>query len=92
MKRFLPTLALLTVGLLLLTSGVNATLNCLDRAPSENSFVWYNEKGVAIMTFTGFSALVQKFPHPARPTTSSLFHRTSNAVASTDAVPSLRYF
>jgi hypothetical protein len=86
MKRFLQILALLTVALLLLASGVNATFDYLDRAPSENAFVCYNDKGEAVFTFTGVQALIQKFPRSARPATGLLFHRTGNSVAFTTNV------
>lgn len=81
MKRFLQILALLTIALLLLASGVNATFDYLDRAPSENAFVCYDAKGHAVFAFTGMQALLQKFPRPARPATGSLFHRTTSSVA-----------
>ncbi len=86
MKRFLQILALLTVALLLLTSGVNATFDYLDRAPSENAFICYNDRGEAVFAFTGMQALMQKFPRPIRPTTGSLFHRTDSSIAFAPAV------
>ena len=87
MKRFLQILALLTVALLLLASGVNATFDYLDRAPSENAFVCYNDKGETVFVFTGMQALLQKFPRPARPATGSVFHRTTSSVAFAPASP-----
>jgi hypothetical protein len=81
MKRFLQILVLLTVALLLLTSGVNATFDYLDRAPSENAFVCYNTQGEPVFAFTGMQALLQKFPRPARPATGLLFHRTASSIA-----------
>jgi hypothetical protein len=87
MKRFLQTLTLLTVALLLLASGVNATFDYLDRAPSENAFVCYNDKGEAVFAFTGMQALLQKLPRPLHPTTGYLFQRTTNSVAFAPAAP-----
>jgi hypothetical protein len=94
MKRFLNILGLLTVALLLLTSGVNATLDHLDRASSENTFVCYDDKGQVVFTFTGAQALAQKMPRPVRATTGALFHRADDSVASTvdPAAEQSRYF
>jgi hypothetical protein len=94
MKRFLNILGLLTVALLLLTSGVNATLDRLDRASSENAFVCYDDKGQVVFSFFGAQALAQKIPRPVRATTGALLHRTDNSVASTadPAAEPTRYF
>jgi hypothetical protein len=87
MKRFLQILALLTVALLLLASGVNATFDYLDSAPAENIFVGYNEKGEAVLALAGPQALAQKLPRPVRPTTGSLLHRAGSSVAFAPVVP-----
>jgi hypothetical protein len=81
MKRFLHILGLLMVALLLLTSGVNATFDYLDRAPSENAFVCYNDKGETVFVFTGLQALAQKMPRPLRPTTGAIVPRADDSVA-----------
>jgi hypothetical protein len=81
MKRFFPTLVLLIAALLLLASGVNATLDRLDRAPAQNAFVFYNDKGEVVLCFFGAPALAQKFPRPLRPSTSSLYHRGESELA-----------
>jgi hypothetical protein len=81
MKRFLLTFLAVMAAVMLLTSGLNATLERMDRAPLENTFVCYNNKGEAVLTFTGLQALIQKFPRPLRPAASSLYHRTATAVA-----------
>jgi hypothetical protein len=60
MKRFLQTFLLLVVGLLVLTTGVNSTLDGLGRSPAQNLLTWYSEKGAVLMAFTGERALLQK--------------------------------
>jgi len=73
-KRFLKTFLLLIVALLLLVSGVDATLDHLSRAPSQNAFVSYNEKGEAVLAYSGDAALAQPFVPPAH-ATAALLHR-----------------
>ena len=54
MNRFLKILALLIVSLFFVVSGVNATLDHLTRSSTTpNSYVWYNEKGDAILAYSG---------------------------------------
>ena len=83
MKRFLQILALLTVALLLLASGVNATFDYLDRAPSDERIrdLVTIATGEAVFAFTGdCRRCPESFPRPARPTTGSHFpsHRVSS--------------
>jgi hypothetical protein len=94
MKRFLHILGLLTVVLLLLASGVNATLDRLDRASSENGFVCYNDKGEVVFALAGAPALAQKIPRPVHATTGALFRPADTSVASTAdaAADQTRYF
>jgi hypothetical protein len=75
MKRFLKTFSLLIVALLLLVSGVDATLDHLSRAPSGNSLVWYNQKGQAILAYSGEAALSQRFLPAAHAAAPVLLHR-----------------
>jgi hypothetical protein len=75
-KRFLKVFCLLIISLLLLATGVDATLDRLAHSPSQNSFTWYNAKGDAVVAYEGQAALAQGFSHPIRPTPSGLLHRT----------------
>jgi hypothetical protein len=74
-KRFLKTLTLLVVTLLLLASGVDATLDHLGHLPADNSLTWYDTRGNPVLAYTGEAALVQKFPRPARLSAPMVFHR-----------------
>ncbi len=53
MKRFLKTFVLLIISLFALVSGVDAALDHLSHIPSQSTIVVYNEKGVAVLTYSG---------------------------------------
>ncbi len=76
MNRFLKIFCLLIVALFLLVSGVDATLDHLARSPGQNSFIWYNEKGEAVLAYDGDAALAQHFIRPSHPAAPALFHRS----------------
>jgi hypothetical protein len=75
-KRFLKVLSLLVVALMLLASGVDATLDQLSRTPAQSSFVWYNEKGDAVLAYCGDLAQCKSFSHPIPPAAPVFLHRT----------------
>ncbi len=75
MKRFLKTLSLLIVALLLLVSGVDATLDHLARSVAQNTFTCYDEKGQAVLAYSGEVALSQRF-RPMRVAVPAFLHRT----------------
>lgn len=66
MKRFLKTFSLLMAALLLLLSGVDNTLDRLERSSMQNSLTWYNQRGEAVLVFSGESALSQKLIRQSR--------------------------
>jgi hypothetical protein len=65
--RFLKILCLLVGALLLLFSGVDTTLDRLERGAAENTLTWYDLQGNPILVYNGESALVEKLARPARP-------------------------
>jgi hypothetical protein len=75
-KRFLKVFTLLVISLLLLATGVDATLDRLAHAPDQNSFTWYSAKGDAVVAYEGPAALAQAFGHPAHGAATGLLHRT----------------
>jgi hypothetical protein len=76
-KRFLQVATLLIIGLFVLVSGLDATLDHVARTPGQSSFTWYNEKGGPILAYSGDLSLSPIYAHPA------YLHRTS-----TDELPS----
>ncbi len=52
-KRFFLILGLLTVTLLGLAAGVNATLDHITKAPDQNSLVVYDSQGRALYAYYG---------------------------------------
>ena len=75
MKRFFNVFSLLMVTLLLLATGVDATLDHLANSPRENAFTFYTEKGQAQLAYSGAAALQQDFPKPVR-VSAPVLHRT----------------
>jgi hypothetical protein len=67
MKRFLKTLSLLMAGLLLLVSGVDATLDHMTRSTMPSSYTWYNEKGDALFAYSGNFSLDLSKPYVKPP-------------------------
>ena len=53
MKRFLKTFVLLIISLFVLVSGVDAALDHLSHVPTQSTFIVYNEKGVAVLAYSG---------------------------------------
>jgi len=52
-KRFTKTFILLIISLFVLVSGVNVTLDRLSQSPTQSTYTFYNEKGVAVFAYTG---------------------------------------
>lgn len=72
MKRFLKTLTFLSVGLFLLVSSVDTTLDHMSRSASQSTYTWYDAKGNVVFAYNG--DIVTK-PYPKR--VPFLIHRTS---------------
>lgn len=72
MKRFIKIFVLLIVCLFVVVSGVDATLDHMSHSATQNSFVWYTDKGESVFVYHGDLALCQSYTKP----TSSL-HRMS---------------
>ncbi len=53
MKRFLKILVLLTVSLFVLLSGIDLALDNLSHSSDQNSVTVYNEKGEAVLAYSG---------------------------------------
>jgi hypothetical protein len=75
-KRFLKTFVLLTVGLLLLASAVDAALDRLSRSAMQNSFTVYNEQGAVILAYDGDLSACKAYAKPGPVTVPSFLHRT----------------
>jgi predicted lipoprotein with Yx(FWY)xxD motif len=63
-NRFLITLGLLTVSLLALAAGVNASLDHLTAAPVQNSFVVYDDQGHTLYAYNGDFSSSSVAVHP----------------------------
>ena len=81
MKRFLKVLALLIVGLFALVSGVDATLDHMTLAGTQNSFVWYTDKGQMALDYHGDLTLCQAYTKPVPVAPSGLLHRGARGSA-----------
>jgi hypothetical protein len=53
MNRFLKTFALLIVSLFLLVTGVDATLDRLERARLQNTYTLYSDEGAMVIAYNG---------------------------------------
>ena len=53
MQRFLKIFVLLMIALFLLVSGVNVALDRISRAPVQNFYSFYNEKGELTVAYNG---------------------------------------
>lgn len=76
MKRFLKTFLLLIFSLFLLVSGVDKALDQLTQAPTQNSFVVYNEKGVAVLAYNGDLSSGKAYLKPEAALAPSFIHRS----------------
>jgi hypothetical protein len=52
-KRFFLTLGLLTVSLVTLALGMNASLDHMTKAPDQNSFAVYDGQGRTLLAYNG---------------------------------------
>jgi hypothetical protein len=52
-KRFLRTLGFLILALIALASGVDATLDHMSQAPTQNSVVIYDDHGNSLYAYNG---------------------------------------
>jgi hypothetical protein len=75
-KRFLKVFILLFVGLFLLVSGVDATLDQLSRSPVQNSYTFYSGKGHPIASYAGDLSLCKPVIKPVSMTPPIVIHRT----------------
>ena len=64
MKRFLKISVLLLVSLFVLVSGLDATLDHLNRSTTQNAFTWYDEKGEAVISYNGDLAYCKAYAKP----------------------------
>jgi hypothetical protein len=64
MKRFLKVLALLTVGVFAVVSGLDVTLDHISSTVTQSEFTCYNQKGQVIAEYHGAMALAQVSPLP----------------------------
>jgi hypothetical protein len=76
MKRFLKVFVLLIAGLFALITGVDHALDRIASAPAQNSFCWYNEQGVAVVSYTGDLALCREYVKPLAVVPHAFLHRT----------------
>ncbi len=76
MKRFLKIFALLIVSLSMLVSGVDAALDHLSHAASQNSLTLYNEKGGVVAAYTGDLSLCKVCVKPGLVAERAFLHRT----------------
>jgi len=75
-KRFLKTLALLTVSLFLLVSGVDAALDHISHSPMQGSFTVYNEQGGVLFAYEGDLSDCKVCLKPGSATIPAFLHRT----------------
>jgi hypothetical protein len=75
-KRFLKTFALLSLSLFLVASGVDAALDRLSHADTQNSFTVYNEQGSVVLAYDGDLSVCKAFIRPEPAAVPNLFHRT----------------
>jgi hypothetical protein len=85
-KRFFKVLVLLVVGLFILMSGVDVTLDHLTRSLSQSSYTFYGDRGEVLASFTGDLALCPIGIRPGAPSQPNYLRRTSGAATSSPAV------
>ena len=76
MKRFLKTFALLIVSLFLVASGVDAALDRLSHAATQNSVTVYNEQGGVILAYNGDLSVCKIYARPGPVAVPTFLHRT----------------
>ena len=76
MKRFLKTLALLVVCLLVIASGVNAALDHITQSPTQSSFTVYNPQGQTILVYNGDLTACKALAKPGPVSVPRFLHRT----------------
>jgi hypothetical protein len=75
-KRFLKTLVLLVVSLFLVVSGVDAALDHLSHANTQNSFTVYDEQGSVVLAYDGDLSVCKAYARPEPVAAPNFFHRT----------------
>jgi hypothetical protein len=75
-KRFLKTLGLLSISLFLIVSGVDAALDHLSHADTQNSFTVYNEQGNVVLAYDGDLSACKVCARPEPIAVPGIFHRT----------------
>jgi hypothetical protein len=75
-KRFLKTLALLTVSLFLVASGVDAALDHLSHSVTQSSFTEYNECDRVILAYNGDLSAYKACTKPGPAAAPILLHRS----------------
>ena len=75
MKRFLKTFVLLTISLFVVVSGVDAALDHLARAPVQNSFTVYNDRGSVLLAYDGDLSVCKAFAKPEPLASANFLHR-----------------
>jgi len=76
MKRFLKTFALVIVSLFMLVSGVNVTLDQMNRSATKSSYTFYSEKDTVLIAYTGDLKSCPVYVRPGMGTPLISQHRT----------------
>jgi hypothetical protein len=78
MKRHLKVFVLLMISLFVLMSGVDATLDHLAHAPSQNAFASYNQKGQVVVAYSGDLNGCKAYTRLGNPASANALPRSSS--------------
>jgi hypothetical protein len=76
MKRFFKVFSLLIVSLFLLVSGLDATLDHINRSTLQSRYTVYDERGAVVAAYTGDLRFCKLYVKPVRPIQTEYIHRS----------------